>query len=177
MYTSLGQHAQRLESECRKNDWPPPAGPGRPSFAEGQSANFGVSAACGHPYVQNVIKIDGDVNFPAAVTVPQIAAMPGQQILNITYLNQLAETFSETGRSLWTVLSTAAGGIKVPAAEFVATAAETGMRRNELLALKWTNIDFATATVTVCAECRIYTAARLPFHHAEDKARQAFVSD
>jgi hypothetical protein len=81
-----------------------------------QSANSGVSAACGHDYVQNVIKIDGDVNFPATVTVPQIAAMPGQQTLNITYLNHLgvAQSFSDTGPSLWTVLSTAAGGIKVP---------------------------------------------------------------
>jgi hypothetical protein len=49
-----------------------------------QSANYGVSAACGRDYVQNVIKIDGDVNFPTAVTVPQIAAMPGQQTLNLT---------------------------------------------------------------------------------------------
>jgi hypothetical protein len=81
-----------------------------------KSANYGVSSACGRDYVQNVIKIDGDVNFPTAVTVPQIAAMPGQQTLNITYLNHLgvAQSFSETGPSLWTVLSSAAGGIKVP---------------------------------------------------------------
>jgi integrase len=32
---------------------------------------------------------------------------------------------------------------------FVAAAAGTGMRRSELLALKWTRIDFATTSITV----------------------------
>jgi hypothetical protein len=42
--------------------------------------------------------------------------LPGQETLNITYLNHLgvAQTHSETGPTLWTVLSIAAGGIKVP---------------------------------------------------------------
>jgi hypothetical protein len=81
-----------------------------------QAERYGVSAACGHDYVPNVIKIDGDVNFHATLTVPQIAALPGQQTLNITFLNHLgvAQSHSETGPSLWTVLSIAAGGIKVP---------------------------------------------------------------
>jgi hypothetical protein len=75
-----------------------------------------ISAACGHHYVPNVIRIDGDVNFPVSLTAAQIAALPGQQTLNITYLNHLgvAQAHSETGPTLWTVLSIAAGGIKVP---------------------------------------------------------------
>jgi hypothetical protein len=83
-----------------------------PTHAE----NYGVSAACGRNYKPNVIRIDGDVNTPVALTVPEIEALPGQETLNITYLNHLgaAETFSETGPTLWTVLSIAAGGIKVP---------------------------------------------------------------
>jgi hypothetical protein len=81
-----------------------------------QAENYGVSAACGRNYKPNVIQIDGDVNTPVALTVPEIEALPGQETLNITYLNHLgaAETFSETGPTLWTVLSIAAGGIKVP---------------------------------------------------------------
>jgi hypothetical protein len=48
--------------------------------------------------------------------VDEIAALPGQQTLNITYLNHLgvAQAHSETGPTLWTVLNIAAGGIKVP---------------------------------------------------------------
>ena len=81
-----------------------------------QAENYGVSAACGRNYKPNVVQIDGDVNTPVALTVPEIEALPGQETLNITYLNHLgaAETFSETGPTLWTVLSIAAGGIKVP---------------------------------------------------------------
>jgi hypothetical protein len=81
-----------------------------------QADNYRVSASCGHNYVPNVVKVDGDVNFPVALTVPQIAALPGQTTLNITYLNHLgvAQTHQETGPTLWTVLSIAAGGIKVP---------------------------------------------------------------
>ena len=83
---------------------------------QAQAENYRVSAACGHNYVSNVIKIDGDVNFPTTLTVPQLAALPGQQTLNVTFLNHLgvAQSHSETGPSLWTVLSVAAGGIKVP---------------------------------------------------------------
>jgi hypothetical protein len=75
-----------------------------------------VSGACGHNFVPNVIKIDGDVNFPTILTVPQLKALPGQQTLNIEFLNHLgvAQSHAETGPSLWTVLSVAAGGIKVP---------------------------------------------------------------
>ncbi|MGO8846996.1 MAG: hypothetical protein ACLQFI_17010 [Methylocella sp.] len=78
--------------------------------------NYHVSAACGRDYEPNVIKIDGYVNTPVTLTAPQIAALPGQETLNITYLNHLgvAQTHSETGPTLWTVLSIAAGGIKVP---------------------------------------------------------------
>jgi hypothetical protein len=81
-----------------------------------RAENYGVSAACGRNYKPNVIQIDGYVNTPVALTVPQLEALPGQETLNITYLNHLgvAETFSETGPTLWTVLSVAAGGIKVP---------------------------------------------------------------
>jgi hypothetical protein len=81
-----------------------------------QADNYGVSAACGRNYEPNVIRIDGDVNTPMALTVPQLEALPGQETLNITYLNHLGvtETFSETGPTLWTALSIAAGGIKVP---------------------------------------------------------------
>jgi hypothetical protein len=81
-----------------------------------QADNYNVSAACGGNYEPEVITIDGYVNTPVTLTVPQIAALPGQQTLNITYLNHLgaAETFSETGPTLWTVLNIAAGGIKVP---------------------------------------------------------------
>jgi hypothetical protein len=75
-----------------------------------------ISGACGHHYVPNVIRVDGDVNFPVSLTPAQIAALPGQQTLHITYLNHLgvAQAHTETGPSLWTVLSVAAGGIKVP---------------------------------------------------------------
>jgi len=89
-----------------------------------RAESYGVSAACGRNYRPNVIQIDGYVNTPVALTVPQLEALPGQETLNITYLNHLgvAETFSETGPTLWTVLSVAAGGIKVPpptASEYV----------------------------------------------------------
>jgi hypothetical protein len=75
-----------------------------------------ISGACGHHYVPNVVRIDGDVNVPVSLTAAQIAALPGQQTLHVTYLNRLgvAQAHSETGPSLWTVLSIAAGGIKVP---------------------------------------------------------------
>jgi hypothetical protein len=84
--------------------------------ASARAENYGASAACGRNYKPNVIQIDGYVNTPVALTVPQLEALPGQETLNITYLNHLgvAETFSETGPTLWTVLSVAAGGIKVP---------------------------------------------------------------
>jgi hypothetical protein len=92
------------------------AGVGLALAQSAQADNYRVSAACGHNYVPNVIKVDGDVNFPVALTVSQLAALPGQQTLHITYLNHLgvAQTHSETGPTLWTVLSIAAGGIKVP---------------------------------------------------------------
>jgi hypothetical protein len=81
-----------------------------------QAQNSAVSAACGRDYQPNVIRIDGFVNTPLALTVPALEALPGQETLNITYLNHLGtvETYSETGPTLWTVLSIAAGGIKVP---------------------------------------------------------------
>src|SRR5215470_2840310 len=74
-----------------------------------RSQTYSVSGACGHNYVPNVIKIDGDVNVPTTLTAPQLAALPGQQTLHITYLNHLgmAQTHSETGPTLWTVLSIA----------------------------------------------------------------------
>jgi hypothetical protein len=87
------------------------------SVAFGQPASADeVSGACGHNFVPNIITIDGDVNFPTTLTVPQLRALPGQQTLNITFLNHLgvAQTHAETGPSLWNVLSVAAGGIKVP---------------------------------------------------------------
>jgi hypothetical protein len=82
---------------------------------EARAASSGVSAACGTDYERNVIKIDGYVETPVALTVPEIEALP-EETLNITYLNHLGvvETYSETGPTLWTVLSIAAGGIKVP---------------------------------------------------------------
>jgi hypothetical protein len=86
------------------------------AFPQASQAADKISGACGHHYVPNVIRIDGDVNFPASLTAAQIAALPGQQTLNITYLNHLgvAQAHSETGPTLWTVLSIVAGGIKVP---------------------------------------------------------------
>jgi hypothetical protein len=80
------------------------------------SENYSVSDACGHDYEPGVVKIDGYVNTPVSLTASQIAALPGQQTLHITYLNHLgaAQTHSETGPTLWTVLSIAAGGIQVP---------------------------------------------------------------
>jgi hypothetical protein len=81
-----------------------------------QAATYDVSAACGGNYQKNVIQIDGYVNRSAALTVPELEALPGQETLNITYLNHLGEvkTYSETGPLLWTVFSIVAGGIKVP---------------------------------------------------------------
>jgi hypothetical protein len=86
------------------------------AFPRSTEAADDVSAACGHHFRPNVIKIDGDVNTPVNLTVDEIAALPGQQTLNITYLNHLgvAQAHSETGPTLWTVLNIAAGGIKVP---------------------------------------------------------------
>jgi hypothetical protein len=75
-----------------------------------------VSAACGRNFKPNVIRVDGDVNTPVNLTADAIAALPGQETLNITYINHLgvAQFHSETGPTLWTVLNIAAGGIKVP---------------------------------------------------------------
>ena len=75
-----------------------------------------ISGACGRDYDPNIIHIDGDVNTAVELTVPQLAALPGQETLNITFLNHLgvAQSHSETGPTLWNVLSLAAGGIKVP---------------------------------------------------------------
>ncbi len=75
-----------------------------------------ISAACGRDYDPNVIHIDGDVMKPVELTVRALAALPGQETLNITFLNHLgvAQSHSETGPTLWTVLDIAAGGIKVP---------------------------------------------------------------
>jgi len=82
-----------------------------------QATEYQVSGACGRDYEPNVILVDGDVNSPVTLTVPGIAALPGQQTLNIAFLNHLgvAQSHSETGPTLWTVLNIAAGGIKVPA--------------------------------------------------------------
>ena len=75
-----------------------------------------ISGACGRDYDPNVIHIDGDVNKPVELTVRALEALPGQETLNITFLNHLgvAQSHSETGPTLWTVLNIAAGGIKVP---------------------------------------------------------------
>ena len=75
-----------------------------------------ISGACGRDYDPNIIHIDGDVNTPVELTVAQLEALPGQETLNITFLNHLgvAQSHSETGPTLWNVLSLAAGGIKVP---------------------------------------------------------------
>ena len=75
-----------------------------------------ISGACGRDYDPNVIRIDGDVNTPIELSVPQLRALPGQETLNITFLNHLgaAQSHSETGPTLWNVLALAAGGIKVP---------------------------------------------------------------
>jgi hypothetical protein len=92
------------------------AGVGFGLLHSAQAQNYAISAACGRNYEPNVIQIDGFVNTPVALTVPALEALPGQETLNITYLNHLGavETYSETGPTLWTVLSIAAGGIKVP---------------------------------------------------------------
>jgi hypothetical protein len=92
------------------------AGAALAAFHPAQAQNYGVSAGCGHNYEPNVIQIDGFVNTPGPLTVPELEALPGQQTLNITYLNHLGavETYSETGPTVWTVLSIVAGGIKIP---------------------------------------------------------------
>jgi hypothetical protein len=41
-----------------------------------QAENYGVSTACARNYKPNVIQIDGDVNTPVALTVPEIEALP-----------------------------------------------------------------------------------------------------
>ena len=84
--------------------------------ASGADTEDAVSAACGHHYEPNSISVDGDVNQPVSLTVGQLQALPGQQTLNISYLNHLGalQHFSETGPTLWNVLAIAAGGLKIP---------------------------------------------------------------
>jgi DMSO/TMAO reductase YedYZ molybdopterin-dependent catalytic subunit len=81
-----------------------------------QDAYPGVSAACGEAYEPNRVEVDGDVNKPVSLSVDQIRALPGQETLNISYLNHLGavKSYSETGPTLWNVLSIAAGGLNVP---------------------------------------------------------------
>jgi hypothetical protein len=76
----------------------------------------GVSAACGDAYEPNEVAVDGDVNRPVSLNADQIRALPGQETLNISYLNHLGavKSYSETGPTLWNVLSIAAGGLNVP---------------------------------------------------------------
>jgi hypothetical protein len=77
--------------------------------------SYPVSDACVH-YEPNKVEVDGDVNQAVSLSVSQIEALPGQETLNISYLNHLGtlESFSETGPLLWNVLNIAAGGLKVP---------------------------------------------------------------
>jgi hypothetical protein len=43
-----------------------------------RAENYGVSAACGRNYKPNVIQIDGYVNTPVALTVPQLGRACGK---------------------------------------------------------------------------------------------------
>lgn len=73
-----------------------------------------ISPACGD-YHPNVIVVDGMVRKPTTLTVAQLAALPDQQTLNISFLDRLNNTQSHTehGPLLWTVLSLGAGGVEV----------------------------------------------------------------
>src|SRR5258708_5575529 len=73
-----------------------------------------ISPACGD-YHPNVIVVDGIVPQPTTLTVAQLAALPDQQTLNISFLDWLNNTQSHTehGPTLWTVLSLGAGGVEV----------------------------------------------------------------
>jgi len=86
------------------------------ALAPAAQAQDAISGACGRDYDRGVIHIDGDVNKPVELTAAKLAALPGQETLNITFLNHLgaAQSHSETGPTLWTALNIAAGGIKVP---------------------------------------------------------------
>jgi len=74
-----------------------------------------ISPACGD-YHPNVIVVDGLVNRPTTLTVEQLATLPDQQTLNISFVDRLnsVQHHTERGPLLWTVLSLAAGGVKVP---------------------------------------------------------------
>jgi len=73
-----------------------------------------ISPACGD-YHPNVIVVDGMVRKPGTFTVAQLAALPDQQTLNISFLDRLNDTQSHTehGPLLWTLLSLGAGGVEV----------------------------------------------------------------
>jgi hypothetical protein len=84
--------------------------------ANGADTTYAVSAACGHHYKPNSVWVDGDVDKPVSLTAGGLQSLPGQETLNISYLNHLGtlQQFSETGPTLWNVLAIAAGGVKVP---------------------------------------------------------------
>src|ERR1700674_5006400 len=65
-----------------------------------------ISPACGD-YHPNVVVVDGMVRKPTTLTVAQLAALPDQQTLDISFLDRLNNTQSHTehGPLLWTVLS------------------------------------------------------------------------
>jgi hypothetical protein len=73
-----------------------------------------ISPACGD-YHPNVIVVDGMVRKPTTLTVAQLAALPDQQTLNISFLDRLSNTQNHTehGPLLWTVLNLGAGGVEV----------------------------------------------------------------
>jgi hypothetical protein len=73
-----------------------------------------ISPACGD-YHPNVIVVDAMARKPTTLTVPQLAALPDQQTLNISFLDRLNNTQSHTEHAplLWTVLSLGAGGVEV----------------------------------------------------------------
>ena len=54
-----------------------------------------ISPACGD-YHPNVIVVDGMVRKPTTLTVAQLAALPDQQTLNISFLDRLNNTQSHT---------------------------------------------------------------------------------
>jgi hypothetical protein len=73
-----------------------------------------ISPACGD-YHPNVIVVDGMVRKPTTFTVAQLAALPDQQTIDISFVDRLnnTQTHTEKGPLLWTVLNLGAGGVEV----------------------------------------------------------------
>src|SRR5579859_441623 len=73
-----------------------------------------ISPACGD-YHPEVIVVDGVVSKLTTFTVGQLAALPDQQTIDISFVDRLnnTQTHTEKGPLLWTVLNLGAGGVEV----------------------------------------------------------------